>query len=316
MAYVGRRLLTLPLVLLVVTFFTFVLTSMVPGDVVEGLILKSGGQPTPETVAALREEMGLNDPLLVQYGRWLSHVVTLDLGASWRSGTAVIDELKERLPATLWLAGAALAVSTAIALAVGAASALLRDTWADRGVLLATMILRTAPDFVLAFGLIYVLVLEWPLLPIAGSGSWRHLVMPTLVLAMGMAPAKARLLRASLLEVMGEPYILGARAKGMPYRTVIWRHALRNALLPMVTSIGNSVGFLLGGSVVVENIFAWPGLGQLALRAVTSRDLPLLQGYVLLLAVLVVLLNLMVDLIYRWLDPRIALGGSALNGRA
>lgn len=316
MGYVLRRLLALPLVLLLVTFLTFLLTSLVPGDVVEGLILRGGGHPTPEAVAALRAEMGLDAPLLVRYGHWLGRAATLDLGTSWLTHAPVADELAARLPATLWLAGAALGISTAAALAVGALTALRRDTWADRGALAATLLLRTTPDFVLAFGLMYVLAVRWPVLPIAGSGTWRHLVLPAAVLAAGIIPAKARLLRASLLEVLAEPYILSARARGLTSRTVLWRHAVPNALLPLVTSFGNSLGFLLGGAMVIENLFAWPGLGQLALKAVAVRDLPLLQGYVLLLALLVVLLNLLVDLAYGWLDPRIALEGEGSHVRA
>lgn len=316
MAYLIRRLLALPLILLAISFLTFLLTSLVPGDVVESLILRSGEQPTPDTVAALRAELGLDAPALIRYGRWLGQALTLDLGNSWLTRTPVADELAARLPATLWLAGSALAVSTAGGLILGVVTAVRRDTWADRGVLLAGLLLRTVPDFVLAFGLIYLLAVRWSLLPIAGSGTWRHLVLPTLVLAAGAVPIKARLLRASLLETLAETYILNARSNGLPRRTVIWRHALRNALLPMFTSLANTVGYLLGGSVVVENIFAWPGLGHLALKAVSARDLPLVQGYVLLLAVLVVSLNLAVDLAYAHLDPRIVLGGEPNHGRA
>lgn len=304
MAYMGRRLLMLPAILLGVTLLTFVLTTLVPGDVVESLVLRSGGEPTPEVVAALRAEMGLDDPILVQYGRWLGQVVRLDLGTSWLTGKPVREELAARLPATLWLTGAALALGMLIALVLGTLTALLHDTWFDRTGLLFTLLVRTTPDFVFAFGLTYLLAVRWSLLPIAGSGTWRHLVLPAVVMGSGVAASLSRLLRAALLEVMGETWLLGARAKGLPSRIILLRHTLRNALLPVVTALGNSLGFLLGGSVIVETIFAWPGLGQQLAKAISGRDLPLLQGYVLLVAVLIVLVNLAVDLLYGWLDPR------------
>jgi len=304
MAFALRRAAMLPLILLGISAATFLLTSLVPGDVAHLLLLRRGAQPTPEMVEAVRVELGLDAPLLVQYGRWLARAVRLDLGTSWLTRGPVAAELAARLPATLLLTGSALALGLGLAAVLGTVSAWLRGTWVDRAILGATLLLRTTPDFVLAFGLVFLLAVRWPLLPIAGSGTWRHLVLPALVMGLGVGATQARLLRASLLEVMGEAYMLAARVKGLPARAALIRHGLRNALVPLVTATGNSLGFLLGGSVVVESLFAWPGMGQQLAQAIAARDLPLLQGYVLLLAALVVLVNLAVDLLTGWLDPR------------
>ncbi|BDG59290.1 ABC transporter permease [Caldinitratiruptor microaerophilus] len=304
-----RRLLALPAVLVGVTLLTFLLTGLIPGDVAEELILRSGGQPTPEAVAALRAQLGLDDPGPVRYLRWLARVARLDLGQSWQTGEPVGPLLLERLQATLVLTGTALTVGVGVALGLGTWAAARPGGLADRLALGTTLLLRCTPDFVLGFVLLYFLAVRWPVLPLTGAGTWRHLVLPALVLGLGLGATQARLLRASLLEVLREPFIAAARARGLGRRTVLLRHALRAALVPVVTSLGNATGFLLGGSVVVEAIFGWPGVGQLAVRAVGTRDLPVLQGYALAMATLVVVVNLAVDLSYPLLDPRIAVEG-------
>lgn len=309
LTHVIRRLLALPAILVGVTLLTFLLTGLIPGDVAEEVILRRGGQPTEESVAALRAELGLDDPGPVRYLRWLGRVARLDLGESWQTGEPVGPLLLERLRATLLLTGAALAIGVAVALGLGTWAAARPGGPADRLALGVSLLLKCTPDFVLGFVLLYFLAVRWPVLPLTGAGTWRHLVLPALVLGIGLGATQARLLRASLLEVQREPFITAARARGLGRRTVLVRHALRAALVPVVTSLGNATGFLLGGSVVVEAIFGWPGVGHLAVRAVGTRDLPVLQGYALAMATVVVLVNLAVDVSYPFLDPRIGAEG-------
>ncbi len=311
MAYAARRLLQLLPLLLVISFLTFAMASAVPGDVAEMMVIRSGGQPTPEAVAALRDQLGLDDPFLVRYARWLGGLARLDLGASWQTREPVVAILARALPATLWLTGTALIVGALLALVLGTGAAAFANRLPDRAALLFTLLGKVVPDFLLAFALMYLLAVRWPLLPLQGYGTWRHVLLPALTLGLGVGAHLARILRASFLEVLGQNYITVARAKGLPPGTVLWRHALRNALLPVVTGLGDTTGFLLGGTVIVENVFNWPGLGRVALEAIAARDLPLLQGYTLLMAVLVVSVNLLVDLSYRWLDPRIRLEAAA-----
>ncbi|MEW6047296.1 MAG: ABC transporter permease [Bacillota bacterium] len=312
-----RRLLALPAVLLGVTLLTFLLTGLIPGDVAEELILRRGGQPTPEVVAALRAQLGLDDPAPLRYLRWLGRVIRLDLGESWQTGEPVGPLLLDRLRATLTLTGVALCIGVVVAVGLGTWAAARPGSPGDRLTLGVTLLLKCTPDFVLGFVLLYFLAVRWPVLPLTGAGTWRHVVLPALVLGPGLGASQARLLRAGILEALREPFILAARARGLARRAVLVRHALRAALVPVATSLGNATGFLLGGSVIVEAIFGWPGVGQLAIRAVGARDLPVLQGYALVMAALVVLVNLAVDLLYPLLDPRIALegGGSGVAGR-
>lgn len=311
MAYAARRLLQLLPLLLVISCLTFAMASAVPGDVAEMMVIRSGGQPTPEAVAALRDQLGLDDPFLVRYARWLGGLARLDLGASWQTREPVVAILARALPATLWLTGTALAIGTLLALFLGTVAAAFPDGLPDRLGLLFTLLNKVTPDFLLAFALMYLLAVRWHVLPLQGCGTWRHVLLPALTLGLGLGAHLGRVLRASLLEVLGQRYVAVARAKGLPLAAVLLRHALPNALLPVVTSLGDSLGFLLGGTVIVENVFNWPGLGRVALEAIAGRDLPVLQGYTLLMAVLVVTVNLAVDLCYRWLDPRIRLEAGA-----
>lgn len=309
--YVLRRLLHLVPLLFLLSLLTFLLAAAVPGDVAEMLVIGSGGQPTPEAVAAVRAQLGLDDPLPVRYLRWLAAAVRLDLGLSWQTREPVAAVLGRALPATLQLTGAALALGALLGLALGAAAAAAAGRLPDRLALLFTLLGKVVPDFLLAFALMYLLAVRWPLLPLQGYGTWRHLLLPALTLGAGAGAHLARIVRAALLEALGQRYVTVARAKGLTRARVLWRHALPNALLPAVTALGDSAAFLLGGTVIVENVFNWPGLGRVALQAIGARDLPLLQGYALLMAVLVVAVNLAVDLSYRWLDPRLRLGAGA-----
>lgn len=311
MSILLRRLLILPVLLLVISFFTFLLTNIVPGNIAEDLILRNGGQPTPETIAAMQVKLGVDQPLLVRYWQWLSSALHFDLGTSWVSGHVVSEEILERIKPTLILTGASISVGVFITIVLGLLAAFYKDSLIDRIILGFSLTMSCIPDFLLSFVLLFLFGYVWNVFPLVGYGTWEHLVLPSLVLGVGLGAGKARILRASLLEVMSLDYVTMARAKGLSRRKAMFKHAMRNALIPVVTSLGASVGFLLGGTVIIESIFNWPGLGRLGLQAIVSRDIPLLQGYVLFITVIIISVNLIVDLIYLYLDPRMNSKGGA-----
>lgn len=294
-----------------VSIITFGLINLAPGDPAE-LILRYGGvEPAKEAVEALREELGLNDPLHIQYGRWLWNMFHLDLGKSFRTGQPVAEEILSRFPATLELAGAALAFMILIALPAGILSALYRHAFIDHLSRIFALFGASLPGFWLGLMLIFFFAVKLELLPVMGRGEPQQLVLPAITLGFGLAAVYARILRAGMLDVLGQDYIRVARAKGLKEEWVIGRHALKNALLPAVTLFGMSFGHLLGGAVVVETIFAWPGVGQFAVESIFNRDYPVIQGYALFMSVIFVLANLLVDLSYVILDPRIRLEGGS-----
>lgn len=308
-AYIGARLLHLIPVLLAVSVITFGLIFLAPGDPAE-VYLRSVGEPaTAASVAALRLEWGLDDPLPVQYLRWMGNVLALDWGRSLRTGEPVLEAIATRLPNTLVLAALAVVLALVISLPLGILAAVYRNSWLDGFCRIFALVGAAVPNFWLAFLLILYISVRLELLPTMGMGTWRHAVLPSFVLSLGLSASYARLLRANLSETLGQDFVRTARAKGLPSRRVVLGHALKNALIPFVTVLGMSMGHLLGGSVVIEAIFSWPGLGKFAWDAIMIRDYPAVQGVVLVMAVLFVVLNLLVDLSYRFLDPRVQLQG-------
>ncbi|ACA58940.1 nickel ABC transporter permease [Candidatus Desulforudis audaxviator] len=306
-SYLFRRILYLLPVMLGVSIITFALINLAPGDPAEIILRADGMEPTAEAVAVLREELGLNDPLYIQYGRWLWGVLHLDLGESFRTGRPVAEELFSRLPATLELTCAALVFMVILAVPAGILSALYRHTLVDHLGRLGALAGASLPGFWLGLVLIYLFSVKLGILPVMGRGGLEHLVLPAVTLGFGMAAVYARVLRTGMLDVLGQDYIKVARAKGLKEKWVIGRHALKNALLPAVTLLGMSFGHLLGGAVIVETIFAWPGVGKFAVESIFNRDYPVIQGYALFMAVVFVLANLLVDISYVFLDPRIRL---------
>ncbi len=290
---------------------SFGLIHLAPGDPALVVLRAQGTQRiTPENLEQVRREMGLNDPAPVQFGRWLWRVLQLDLGTSVRTGTPVAELLLARLPASIQLAFVSFLLAGLIALPIGIVTAVKQRTLVDHTGRVFAFLGASMPSFWLALLLIFAFAVKLGWLPALGYGKTQHLVLPALTLSLGIAPTYARLLRASMVEVLSQPYITTARAKGVLERAVIIQHALRNALIPFVTVLGMSFAHLLSGAVVVETIFAWPGIGKLVVDAILSRDFPIVQAFVLLVAALFVLANLVVDLSYRFLDPRIRLEGS------
>jgi peptide/nickel transport system permease protein len=304
--YSVRRLMMLIPILIGVSILTFFIVHLTPGDPAE-LILREqlNGDPPREAVEQLREEMGLNDPFLIQYGKWLIHVLQGDLGDSYRTGRSVISEIIARLPATLELAIASMIVSLVIAIPFGVISAVKHNSLIDKMSMLGATIGISIPNFWLAILLILLFSLQLGFFPVAGYGGLKHLVLPALTLGTGMASFVARLIRTAMLGTMTQDYVRTAKAKGLPEFVVVIKHVFRNALIPVVTFIGMQFCWAMEGAVIVEAIFARPGIGRFLYDSVFTRDFPSVQGSVLFFALIVVSINLIVDLIYPYLDPRI-----------
>lgn len=309
-AYIIRRLLLAIPTMIGVSFLVFLSVRLVPGD---PAIALAGELATPEIVAQVRADLGLDDPLVVQYFTYLGFAIQGDLGQSIRSGLPVIEEIELRLPRTLLLTFVSLIVAGAIGIPLGIASATRPNSLFDTGSMIFALLGVSMPIFWLGLMLMIlfaVLLPDWlnlsgPLLPPTGSGTWQHMVMPVTALAANSMALQARMTRACMLEVLGQDYIRTARAKGQHERIVIYFHALRNALLPIVTIIGLQFGTLLGGAVLTETVFSWPGIGRLLVDSIGYRDYPVIQGTVLVIAFGFVLTNLLVDVLYAFLDPRI-----------
>jgi len=310
--YLARRLLLLVPVLAGVSVIIFMVLHLSPGDPVEIML---GSQATQEDRARLRADLGLDQPLHVQYVRWLGHVARGDLGRSLWMKRPVLAEVLGRFQATLILTGTALGLSTVAGLALGVASATRPNSLLDRVSAMASLFGASMPSFWLGIVLMVVFALWLGWLPASGMYApygggglgdlLSHLLLPAVTLAAASVTIIARLTRATMLEALGQDYIRTARAKGVVERAVVLRHGLRNALIPIVTVIGVQAGYLLGGAVLTETVFAWPGVGTLMVQGILARDFPLVQGCVLVIAVSFVLVNLAVDLLYAWIDPRI-----------
>jgi peptide/nickel transport system permease protein len=293
----GRALLTLALV---VTFAFVVLR--LSGD--PALLIMSADAP-PEAIAAFRRAWGLDDPLWEQYVRYFAAIFRGDLGQSMRDGRPAIELVAERIPATLALTLPALLIKIGLGIPAGVYAALHRNSFADRAVMLLAVAGFTVPSFVLGLVLVLVFAVTLGWLPSGGQESWRHAILPVVTLGIGGAAVLARFTRSAMLEVLGQPYMRTALAKGVPWHVAVRRHALPNAAIPTVTIVGFMVGSLLAGAVVVESVFSWPGVGRLLVVAVANRDLAVVQCILLLVAATMVTANLIVDLLYGALDPRL-----------
>ena len=310
--YLARRLLLLVPVLVGVSVIVFMVLHLSPGDPVEIML---GAQATQADRARLRADLGLDQPVHVQYVRWLGHVARGDLGRSLWMKRPVLAEVLLRFQATLILAGTALLLSTTLGIALGVASATRPNSLLDRLSATASLFGASMPSFWLGIVLMVVFALRLGWLPASGMYApygggglldlLAHLLLPAVTLAAASVTIIARLTRATMLETLGQDYIRTARAKGVVESGVVLRHGLKNALIPIVTVVGVQAGYLLGGAVLTETVFAWPGVGTLMVQGILARDVPLVQGCVLVVALSFVLVNLAVDLVYAWLDPRI-----------
>lgn len=302
---IRKRLFQLFIVLLVLSIFTFTLMKLAPGDPVLTILNADEMLVTEEDQAKLRSDLGFDQPLYVQYGKWMLNLAQLDLGKSYMTGKPVWDELMERLPITIELTTFALFIMISIAIPLGVLAAINAGRWPDQVSRILALIGASIPSFWLGLILIYLFTFKLQILPSSGIGSYSHIILPAFTLGFTFAVVYARLLRAGLLQSMSEDFILAGRARGLKEGRILWIHAFRAAILPVITVFGLSIGSFLGGAVVVEILFSWPGLGSLAVEAIFNRDYPVIQGYVLLTGIFVVIVNLLVDLSYYVIDPRI-----------
>lgn len=304
--YILRRLLgSIPLILAIVTIVFVVLRVAIPGDPV---YILAGDTASPELIEAIRQKYGLDRPVFEQYLKFISNAVQGDLGNSLKFGESVSSLLAKAFPFTLMLTILSVVVGTTIGLLVGVVTAVRRGSWIDRISMLIVVFFNAFPTFWLGLILILVFSVGLRMLPVEGFGTWQHFVLPVITLSVGEAALIARLTRSSLLEIMGGDYVRTARSKGLAERRVVLIHALKNALIPIITVVGLSFAGLLGGAVITESIFGLPGVGRLTISAIADLDYPLIQGSVLLVAVSFVLVNLAVDVIYAYVDPRIHFG--------
>ncbi|MGH2406050.1 MAG: ABC transporter permease [bacterium] len=301
--YIARRLLQTIVVLWGVSFIAFGVMFLA-GDPASAMV---GEDWTRDQIAEFRRQMGFDQPWYIQYGRFLSRAARGDLGVSLRQRQPNLSLVLERMPATLELAAAAMFLSIVLALPAGVISAAKRNTWLDNAASLAAILGQSMPAFWLGIMLILIVGVGLRWTPVAGRGGLEHLILPALTLSAYPIARNARMMRSSVLEVLGQAYVTTARSKGLREFLVLTRHAVRNALIPVVTLIGLEFGALLGGAVITESIFAWPGVGRLTVQAIYGRDIPLVQAAVIVLAAIFVVINLVVDLCYVVLDPRIRL---------
>lgn len=298
---VRRVLLTIPVLFGVVTL-VFSLIHLVPGDPAQAML---GDGASPQDIAQLRTRLGLDRPLPEQYWHYLKGLGRGDFGISLRTSQPVGKQITERLPATAQLAGAAMLVAVMIALPLGVIAAVWRGTWVDQGAMGLALVGISVPGFWLGplLALIFAVELGW--LPVSGRGTLAHLVLPAITLGSALAAILARMTRASVLEELREQYVAAARARGVSRLRAVVAHAFRNSLIPVITILGLQLGAVLTGSIITETIFSWPGVGRLLIQSINFRDYPVVQGCILLIAVTYVTMNLLTDLVYGWLDPRI-----------
>ena len=304
MSYLFRRLIEALLILLGITFITYILLYLVPADPVRQI---AGRSASLETVENIRRQLGLDLPFYEQYWRYITRLLQGDMGRSYIQKTEVVELIKARLPASLILMGAAITTELIIGLLMGVVSAVRRNSNLDHFLMVLSFISVSAPQFVVGILMLYVfaVVLGW--FPIGGYGTWQHVVLPALTLGILGAGWYSRMMRSSMLNVLGQDFVRTARAKGLSRLRVLFRHAVPNALLPIIAMIGIDIGIFMGGIVVVESVFGWPGIGQLAWQAIQRVDIPIIMGVTLVAAFSIVIGNLLADILALFVDPRIKL---------
>ena len=308
-SYVIRKILLAIPVILLATFIVFLMLYLTPGDPIVNILPPHA---SADDIAKLREQYGFDEPFIVQYGKFLARLLQGDLGQSVSRQTLnldVSDLILQRLPKTLQLMAIGLGISYSIGIPLGVYSALKQNTWKDRSVMVFTLVAYAMPSFWLGIllMLLFAVYLGW--LPIEGTvGGFKSIILPAMTLGLGNAALTTRMMRSSMLEVQRQDYITQLRSRGLPEREVIFKHALKNAILPVITVIGLDIGWFVAGAVVVETVFSWPGLGLLVTNSINNYDFPTVQGCILVLAMFVVLGNLIADILYAFADPRVRLG--------
>jgi len=308
--YIGRRLISAVPVVFSVTFIVFLVMHLVPGDPALAL---AGTEASPAEIAQMRHQMGIDQPLVVQLVAWYEHLLKGDLGQSLLLGQSVAQSILARVPVTFSLAVCSLALTMSVGIPFGIVAAVRRNSWVDQLTMITALLGLSLPNFWLGLMLIYLFAVALGWLPSGGyvplfenPVQWlRSIVLPTISLSLMQIGLIARMTRSSMLEVLREDYLRTARAKGLPERIAVWKHALKNAMIPIVTVVGMMFGLLLGGAVVIESVYALPGAGRLIVTGILARDYPVIQGGLMVTAVVFVALNLLVDVLYAYLDPRV-----------
>lgn len=306
--YIGKRLLQLLPVLLGVTFLSFAMMRAAGSDAITELYGDKGAV-AQEIIDAKRAELGLDQPFLVQYGAWLRGLLTGDMGVSYVSGKKVFDTFVSKLPATLLLTCLSVAATVVISIPLGIWAAVRQDRFVDYFLRFFSFIGNSLPNFFVALLLMQLFSIKWKLLPVISNGTTLGgAILPTLTLAIAMSAKYLRQVRATVLEELGKDYVLGAKARGVRESVTLWESVLKSAMLTIITLLALSIGSLLGGTAIIESIFMWDGVGKLAVDSITMRDYPLIQAYVVWMAIIYVVVNLITDILYHVLDPRIRLG--------
>ena len=303
--YIGQRLLHLVGILIALSFLTFLLMYLSPGDAAMKKLNAQGIPVSQEVLEKTREEMGLNRPFIVQYGDWALKALRGDLGNSFKDGTSVNAKLSKALGFTLKLALTSLIISLVISLPLAFLTAVKKDTPLDYIVRFLSFIANSMPNFLISILLMYLFCIKLQLLPVVADQSFKGLLLPSVALSIPMIGRFVRQFRAEILEQLSKSYVSGAASRGVKSRYILFNDVLHNASITILTIVGLSIGTLMGGSVVIETLFRWPGLGKLAMDAITNRDYPVIQGFVLFTAVLYVIVNLITDICYHWVDPRV-----------
>lgn len=313
LAFTLRRLLLLVPTLLAASLVIFLLLRLGPSDPAMDYLRLSRVPPTPQALEEARRMLGLDQPIAAQYVDWLSRALHLDFGNSYATQRPVLPDLLYYLPATLQLAGVALVLTLGISLPLGMWAARYRDRFPDQAVRLLAFVGVSMPNFWLGFLLVLLFSVYLGWLPPMGMGGWTHIVMPAFAISLMSLCINARLLRASMLEVRGQRHVTYARLRGLSDISVERSHVLRNALLPIITATGMHIGELIGGTLIIESIFGWPGVGRYAVSAIFNRDYPVIQCFTLLMVAIFVICNLIVDIVYAWADPRIRLSAEGVQ---
>lgn len=309
--YIFKRVVTIFFILWMVTITVFFTMHITPGDTANAIIIEVYGEDavSEDTLAKVRQKHDLSSPIYVQYGKWLGNVVKGEFGTSYKYNKPVSYMLKVRLPNTLILGLTAFLISVIVSLPFGIISALHHNRFIDHFSRFSTLMLSSFPSFWIALLMIIVFSIKLKVLPVSGMSGFKSIIMPAITLSIGMTATTTRMMRSSMLDVMGQDYINVARSKGLKKSQVIICHAIRNAIPPIITVMGLQIGHILGGAVIIENIFSWPGIGGLFIDSINAKDLPMMEGCVLIMALGYAVINFVVDMIYVGIDPRIKYSG-------
>ncbi|OUO81247.1 nickel ABC transporter permease subunit NikB [Blautia sp. An249] len=308
--YIGKRLLLLIPLLLGITFLSFAMMRIAGSDAILQKTEVSGVAVSEEAIEAQREELGLDKPFLVQYINWLGNFLRGDMGKSYISGEEVLDTFISKLPATLLLTGLSVLLTVVISLPLGILSAVKQNQWTDYLIRVCSFVGNSLPNFFVALVLMYLFAIQLGIFPVISEGmNLESAALPAITLAIAMSAKYLRQIRAAILEELSKEYVTGAKARGIPFSVTLWKSVFRSALVTILTLLALSIGNLLGGTAIIESIFMWDGVGKMAVDAINMRDYPVIQAYVVWMAIIYVVVNLITDLIYCFLDPRIRLGG-------